>query len=108
MSNPNYPEGVSERDIDRIGEPMDGGGETMSESTTCGEVCDVVDNKRLFDPDGTWILSDKLLEFIDSEIRRNLKEFAMEINPKVQDFYMYGEACQSRIKSALTKRGAKP
>ena len=22
MSNPNYPEGVSERDIDRIGEPM--------------------------------------------------------------------------------------
>ena len=24
MSNPNYPEGVTERDIDRIGEPMGG------------------------------------------------------------------------------------
>ena len=39
MSNPNYPAGVTHSDIDQIGEPLDGGIETVDHKCpSCGEL----------------------------------------------------------------------
>jgi len=44
MSNPNYPEGVTEKDIDNIGEPICPGEEPEDEELTVDEVIEILED----------------------------------------------------------------